>query len=120
MTGSAPAAPGPKLGFLARNMGPQSTAPTLAGVAEAAEGAGLDDLWVVDHVAIPPDEAEGSEGRYLDPLAALAFLAGRTRRIGLGTHPIGIDVDSVSRFEDRPDRLAQGLLLEFPSVAAVR
>jgi len=75
----------PKLGFLARNMGPQSTAETLAGVAEAAEAAGLDDLWVVDHIAIPPEDAEGSEGRYVDPLAALAFLAARTHRIGLGT-----------------------------------
>lgn len=74
-----------KLGFLARNMGPQATAATLAGVAEAAEAAGLDDLWVVDHIAIPPDDAEGSEGRYVDPLAVLAFLAARTQRIGLGT-----------------------------------
>ncbi|MGH7819032.1 MAG: TIGR03619 family F420-dependent LLM class oxidoreductase, partial [Candidatus Binatia bacterium] len=40
---------------------------------------------VGDHIAIPPDDAEGSGGRYLDPLATLAFLAGATRRIGLGT-----------------------------------
>ncbi len=77
--------PIPKLGFLARNMGPQADAETLVGVAEAAEAAGLDDLWVVDHIAIPPDDAEGSQGRYLDPLATLAFLAARTERIGLGT-----------------------------------
>ena len=35
-------------------------------------------------MAIPPDDAEGSEGRYLDPLATLAFLAGATSRIRLG------------------------------------
>ena len=40
---------------------------------------------MVDHIAIPPDDAEGSDGRYLDPLATLAFLAGATSRIGLGT-----------------------------------
>src|SRR5262249_53785831 len=43
------------------------------------------DVWVVDHIAIPPDDAEGSGGRYLDPLATLAFLAGATTRVGLGT-----------------------------------
>ena len=36
-------------------------------------------------LAIPPDDAEGSGGRYLDPLTALAWLAGNTSRIGLGT-----------------------------------
>ncbi|UCE87987.1 MAG: TIGR03619 family F420-dependent LLM class oxidoreductase [Deltaproteobacteria bacterium] len=66
-------------------MGPQSTRERLVECARAAEDAGLHDLWVVDHIAIPPDDAEGSDGRYLDPLATLAFLAGVTRRIGLGT-----------------------------------
>ena len=73
-----------KLGVLLRNMGPQSTAATMAACARQAEAAGLDDLWVVDHLAIPPDEAEGSGGRYLDPLGTLAWLAGVTSRIGLG------------------------------------
>jgi probable F420-dependent oxidoreductase len=66
-------------------MGPQSSRETLLECARLAEEAGLDDLWVADHIAIPPDRSEGSEGRYLDPLATLAFLAGTTSRIGLGT-----------------------------------
>ena len=33
--------------------------------AQAADRAGIDDLWVVDHIAIPPDDSEGSGGRYL-------------------------------------------------------
>ena len=74
-----------KLGIFLRSMGPQSTAETLLACARAAEAAGLDDVWVPDHVAIPPDDAEGSGGRYLDPLATLAYLAGATSRIGLGT-----------------------------------
>ena len=73
-----------RIGFLARNMGPEATAANLAAIAERAEAVGLDDVWVVDHVAIPPEDAEGSEGRYLDPLAAMAFLAARTERIGIG------------------------------------
>src|SRR5262245_21132389 len=74
-----------KLGLYLRNMGPQSSTATVVECARAAEAAGIDDLWVADHIAIPPDDAEGSGGRYLDPLATLAFLAGATARIGLGT-----------------------------------
>lgn len=74
-----------KLGLYLRNMGPQSTRETILECARLADAAGIDDLWVADHVAIPPDDAEGSNGRYLDPLATLAFLAAATTRIGLGT-----------------------------------
>ena len=44
----------------------------------------MSDVWVCDHIAIPREESEGSGGRYLDPLATLAFLAGVTTRVGLG------------------------------------
>jgi probable F420-dependent oxidoreductase len=74
-----------KLGLSLRNMGPQSSPATLLECARHAEAAGIDDLWVADHIAIPPDDAAGSGGRYLDPLATLAYLAGATTRIGLGT-----------------------------------
>jgi probable F420-dependent oxidoreductase len=74
-----------KIGISVRLMGPASEPGVLVGCAEAAERAGLDELWVPDHVAIPPDDAEGSNGRYLDPLTSLAYLAARTKRIALGT-----------------------------------
>jgi len=74
-----------RIGVVVRNMGPPSTRETLLACARLAEDAGLDDLWVTDHLAIPPDDAEGSGGRYLEALATLAFLAGATERIGLGT-----------------------------------
>ncbi len=74
-----------KLGTIVRLMGPQSTRDILVECVRAAEDAGLDDVWVPDHIAIPPDDAEGSGGRYLDPLTSLAYLAGTTERIGLGT-----------------------------------
>src|SRR5215831_20189274 len=74
-----------ELGIAVRSMGPQSQPASLLACARAAERAGLADVWVQDHLAIPPDDAEGSGGRYLDPLAALAWLAGQTERIGLGT-----------------------------------
>jgi probable F420-dependent oxidoreductase len=74
-----------QIGMHLRNMGPQSTRETLTDCARSAERAGVDDLWVNDHIAIPKDASEGSGGRYVDPLAALAYIAGTTERIGLGT-----------------------------------
>ncbi len=78
-------APRIKLGVALRSMGPQSNRQTIVECALAAESLGFDDVWVQDHIAIATDDAEGSGGRYLDPLATLAFLAGATERIGLGT-----------------------------------
>ncbi len=58
-------------------------------IAEWAEAAGFDSLWVMDHFfqisMIGPPEQEMLEG-----WSALAFAAGRTRRIKLGTLVTGI------------------------------
>ncbi|MDE0038742.1 MAG: TIGR03619 family F420-dependent LLM class oxidoreductase [Gammaproteobacteria bacterium] len=72
------------VGTTLRNMGDQSTPGTMSVCALAAEQAGLESIWVVDHIAIPPGNAEGSNGRYVDPLVSLAWLAGITTRIRLG------------------------------------
>jgi probable F420-dependent oxidoreductase len=74
-----------KFGLALRVMGPASQPGVLLECARSAEAAGIDDLWLQDHIAIPPDQAEGSDGRYLDPLAALAWLAASSEKIGLGT-----------------------------------
>jgi probable F420-dependent oxidoreductase len=66
-------------------MGAASERNVLRTSAERAEAAGLDTIWVPDHIAIPPDDTEGSDGRYLDPIASLAWLAAATERIHLGT-----------------------------------
>ncbi len=47
-----------KLGITIRVMGVQSTRELIEACARSAESAGLCDLWVVDHIAIPPDDAE--------------------------------------------------------------
>ena len=73
-----------KIGTAIRNMGPASTKECVRHCAEQAEASGLAHIWTVDHIAIPPDDAEGSDGRWLDPLATLAFLAAATSRIELG------------------------------------
>lgn len=74
-----------EIGVTLRNMGDQSDPDTLLRCALAAEERGFESVWVVDHIAIPPDDAEGSQGRYLDPLTTLAWLAGATSRIMLGS-----------------------------------
>ncbi len=73
-----------KYGIAIRNMGPQSTRATMRACAKTAEALGFDALFVSDHLCIPPDQTEGSGGRYLDVLTTLAFLAGATERIRLG------------------------------------
>ncbi len=74
-----------KLGIVIRVMGEAAQRAIVLECARHAEDAGVDELWVTDHIAIPPDDAEGSNGRYLDALSTLAWLAGATERIGLGT-----------------------------------
>jgi probable F420-dependent oxidoreductase len=73
-----------KYAIAIRNMGPQSTRETIRSCARVAEQLGFDALFVSDHLCIPPDNLEGSGGRYLDVLATLAYLAGATDRIRLG------------------------------------
>ena len=73
-----------QIGIMVRNMGPASQPAIIKACARHAEEAGIHSLWVCDHIAIPAEDSEGSGGRYLDPLATLAFLAGVTRRISLG------------------------------------
>ncbi len=73
------------IGVTVRNMGTQATAETMLACATAAEQAGLESVWITDHIAIPPDDAEGSGGCYTDTLTTLAWLGGATERIKLGS-----------------------------------
>ncbi len=73
------------IGVGIRNMGVQSTPQLMAACARAAEEMAFESIWVVDHIAIPPDDAEGSGGRYLDTLTTLAWLAGITAHVKLGS-----------------------------------
>ena len=73
-----------KYGIAIRNMGSQSNRATFRACSKIAEDGGFDALFVSDHLCIPPDQTEGSGGRYLDVLAAVAYLAGTTSRIRIG------------------------------------
>ena len=73
-----------RFGTTVRNMGAAASTDCITHCALHAEEIGLDSVWVVDHIAIPPDDAEGSDGRWFDPLATLSYLAAVTSRVQLG------------------------------------
>jgi probable F420-dependent oxidoreductase len=50
----------------------------------AVEELGFDSLWVSDHIIVPEGESYIAEDMF-EPLALLAWLAGRTERVLLGT-----------------------------------
>ena len=74
-----------KIGIHLRNSGPHATRKMLADCARIADELLIDDIWVFDHLVIPPEESEGSGGLYIDPLATLAFVAAITERVKIGT-----------------------------------
>src|SRR2546427_393943 len=77
--------------------GPAATRDTLVGFARRAEALGYDSLWASDHVVLPwriasryPYSATGDfplppATDFLEPLTALALVAGVTERAALGT-----------------------------------
>ena len=73
-----------KIGTAIRNMGPAAKRDIILSCEQMAEKASLEHIWAVDHVAIPPDESEGSDGIWLDPLAVLSFFAAATSEIKIG------------------------------------
>ena len=73
------------IGISIRAMGTQSTPEIVGEIVRQADAAGIESAWIAEHIAIPPDDAEGSGGRYLDPLSTLGWMAGQTRRIKVGT-----------------------------------
>jgi F420-dependent oxidoreductase-like protein len=63
---------------------PDKLAEELAGVAVAAEDAGLDTVWVADHL-LQADPNSSADSAMLEAYTTLGFLAARTSRVGLGT-----------------------------------
>jgi probable F420-dependent oxidoreductase len=78
-----------KLGLFGINFGPCGDPEVAARVARAAEAAGYESVWTGEHVVLPDPQVPPSPAAphtpMLDPAVALAFLAGQTRRLRLGT-----------------------------------
>ena len=87
-----------KFGCTLPNRGELTSAENLKVMAQTAEKNGYDSVWVSDHIVIPTDIAplypysdsgempfEG-DTPYCEPLTTLAYLAGQTNSVRLGTH----------------------------------
>ena len=90
-----------RVGFALGNIGPIGTAENLVKIAQRAEALAYDSLWTVERLLWPvapqtpyPATPDGSlpeaYKRVLDPLDALTFVAGHTRKIALGTSVLDI------------------------------
>lgn len=74
-----------RLGVNVPNFGPGTRPDVLRQWALTVEGLGFDLLMVSDHVVITPDVAEQYPAPFYEPFTTLAWLAGLTSRIRLGT-----------------------------------
>jgi probable F420-dependent oxidoreductase len=74
-----------KLGICVPHYGRPIEIDRLLGMVRRAEEAGLDSVWVTDHVIVPRDIDIIYREHMLDPLAVLPWLAGVTERVALGT-----------------------------------
>src|SRR5437868_8659843 len=74
-----------KLGVCVPHYGRPIEVDRMLAVVRHAEEAGLDSVWVTDHVIVPRDVDVIYREHMLDPLAMLSWLAGVTERVALGT-----------------------------------
>jgi probable F420-dependent oxidoreductase len=78
-----------KIGVCSANSGPYTKPDMLVRLCEAAEKTGVDSIWVSEHLVVPDPKQPPSNmdpgDPILDPVTALAFFAGRTRSVLLGT-----------------------------------
>lgn len=74
-----------RFGINILNFGSDTGPETLLGWARHAEDRGFDFAMISDHLAITPEVAAQYPAPFYDPFATLAWLAGQTRRIELGT-----------------------------------
>jgi probable F420-dependent oxidoreductase len=73
------------MGVNVPNFGPGTAPGLLRRWAQTVEGLGFDLLMISDHIAVTPDVAEQYPAPFYEPFTTLAWLAGLTERIKLGT-----------------------------------
>ena len=105
-----------ELGVILPNYGSGDLRDRVLRVADAAEELGFDSVWSTEHFLVGR-EAAGMFERILDSLTTLAWLAGRTDRIGLGAsvvilplhHPVRLAKEAATLQELAARRLRLGL-----------
>jgi len=73
------------MGVNVPNFGPGTNPRVLRDWAQTVEGLGFDLLMISDHVAVTPDVARQYPAPFYEPFTTLAWLAGQTSRVRLGT-----------------------------------
>ena len=73
------------MGVNVPNFGPGTAPGLLRRWAQTVEGLGFDLLMISDHIAVTPDVAGQYPPPFYEPFTTLAWLAGLTERIKLGT-----------------------------------
>jgi probable F420-dependent oxidoreductase len=104
------------LGVILPNFGADASPEGVRAVAEAAEELGFDSVWSTEHIIVGPEGVD-PYGRVLDPLCTLAWIAGYTERIGLGTsivlvplhHPIHLAKEATTLQELSGGRFRLGI-----------
>jgi len=71
-------------GVILPNYGRDARPDRIRRVAERAEELGFDSVWATEHIIVGPEGVD-PYGRVYAPLVTLAWIAGWTERIGLGT-----------------------------------
>ncbi len=100
-----------KVGVNLINFGPGASPESLLRWTQIVEGLGYHFVMISDHVAITPDVALTYPAPFYDPFLSLAWLAGQTRSIEIGTtviilpyrHPL-----EVARLASNLDQLSNG------------
>src|ERR1051326_368520 len=103
-----------KFGLNLINFGPAATPESLGSSAQWAEHVGFHLVMVSDHVAATPDVNRVYPAPFYEPFTALAWLAGRTSHVELGTtvvilpyrHPL-----LVARMASNLDQLSNGRII---------
>jgi probable F420-dependent oxidoreductase len=67
------------------NFGPGASAKGILRWARIAEGLGYHSVWLSDHIAMTTKVRQRYPEPFFDPFATLSWLAGKTRRVKLGT-----------------------------------
>ena len=74
-------------GLVLPSLGDAANRDGIAAAVELAEEHGFTDVWATDHILVPHDAAD-DYGRLYEAISTLAWIAGRSRAIRLGTSVI--------------------------------
>ena len=88
------------MGVNVPNFGPGTAPGLLRRWAQTVEGLGFDLLMISDHIAMTPDVAEQYPPPFYEPFTTLAWLAGVTGKIQLGTTVLIVPSTDTARIQE--------------------